>query len=668
MLGGVVAAARISLAAAILTVSPPSALPPPALPPRSLPPPPTRPLAAASGYADELLAAAAARHLAESREWRLLLHYRPRPFGGWKSEADGLGFFLAGPRGRRDPEAELEASLRALVAPEPRDESHAQCHFPARWDWLKRALSIDPARAPDRACPAFESWRTGISAEKVTLVYATAYLNSPASMYGHTFLRLARATGEGNPLLDYVVNYAADVDTDNGLVYAFKGVAGLFPGRFYVMPYYVKVQEYSNIESRDLWEYELALSPEQARRLVMHAWETRWTQFSYYFFTRNCSYQLLSLLEVANPELHLTEQFGGVVVPADTIRAVLAQPGLVRRIAARPSLVTLMKRRKSGLSSAEARLAKAWATTPAGSSPPPLPATLPRERQALIIDAADDYLRYAARKESAPTDLFKWRERQILLARGRLGVPPLALSSRPEVDAPETGHATRRLTFGAGVADQGGTFETISIRGAIHDFLDPPRGYPRDARLEMGDLRLRFENDVHRLELDRLDLVDVVSGAPIDPWVGGASWKVWFGVDNARERGCDLPGSPHAGWRCLYFGVITGGGFAARFGPRRSLLFLLLAETALDAGPAFSGDGGYRLGGGGETMLTGGAGERWRFELGARYIYYVLGARAPVLSLRVGESVALTHALALRASVETTNSYAQATGEVVVYF
>ena len=75
---------------------------------------------------------------------------------------------------------------------------------------------------------------------------------------------------------------------------------GGFPGRFYVMPYYVKVQEYSNIESRDLWEYELSLSPAQVQRLVMHAWETRTTEFDYLFLTRHCSYQLLTLLEVAD--------------------------------------------------------------------------------------------------------------------------------------------------------------------------------------------------------------------------------------------------------------------------------------------------------------------------------------------------------------------------------
>src|SRR6185295_6710766 len=93
-----------------------------------------------------------------------------------------------------------------------------------------------------------------------------------------------------------------------------------------------------------------------------------------------------------------------------------------------------------------------------------------------------------------PDDDFTRRERRMLLARGRLGLPPDATAVRPGIDAPERGHATLRLGAGAGVSNQAGTFETIAVRGAIHDYLDPSRGYPADAELEMGQLRLRFDN------------------------------------------------------------------------------------------------------------------------------------------------------------------------------
>jgi hypothetical protein len=627
---------------------------------------------AGGGYRAALIQQARANGLADSRDWQVLLHYRATMFGGWKSEADGLGFFLAGKRGKTDPAAELDATLAAFFEPPPQDPKnpdtqHPQCRFPARYAWLKRELAIDPARLADQPCPFFETWRTGMAAEAATLVYATAYLNSPASMYGHTFFRLSRATGEGNPLLDYAVNFAADVDTQNGLVYAFRGVTGGFPGRFYVIPYYVKVQEYSNMESRDLWEYELNLSPEQVARLVMHAWETRSTYFDYYFITENCSYQLLTLLEVADPSLHLVDGFSGRVVPGDTVRVVLDQPGLVRRIGARPSLVSTMSRRKEGLDSREIRGAEAWVATAPGAKPPDL-GKLPAPRQAQVIDAAYDYLRYRAGLKNEPSDDFKKRERAMLLARGRLGVPPQEVLARPGIDAPERGHATLRLGAGGGVSNVAGGFETLSLRGAIHDYLDPSRGYPEDAELEMAHLRLRFDNEARRVRVDRIDLVNILSAAPVDRWVHSASWKAWIGAENARELGCERPGSDRAGWRCLYFGVTTGGGFAARFGPRRSLLAFALAEADLGAGPAFAAGHDYRVGTGGEAGLTAEAGPLWRFELGGRYIYYLLGERRAGLRARAAQSLSIGDGLALRFAVETAGSYAQAATELLGYF
>ena len=614
------------------------------------------------------------KRLAESREWQVLLHYRPTLLGGWESQADGLGFFLAGKAGKTHPAAELEATLAAFFEPAVRDAMnpetmHPQCRFPARYVWLKHELTAD-ASAPwaDQPCPLLDTWRTGISAEAATLVYATAYLNSPASMYGHTFLRLSRATGEGNPLLDYAVNFAADADTKNGLVYAVRGVGGGFPGRFYVVPYYVKVQEYSNMESRDLWEYELALTHDEVQRLVLHAWETRTTYFDYFFFDENCSYQLLTLLEAADPGLRLVDRFGGRVVPADTIRAVLDQPGLVRRLVSRPSLVSLMTERKARLDGREIHAAEDWARSPPEGAAPNL-GGVPVDRQAQVIDAAYDYLRYREGFKSAePSDEFKKRERRMLLARGRLGVPPQEVVARAAVDAPERGHATLRLAVGAGFSEAGGAFETLAIRGAIHDFLDPSEGYPGNAQLEMGNVRARFDNRSRRLRLDRADLVNILSAAPIDRWVHSISWKAWLGVENARELGCERPESDRAGWRCLYAGGTVGGGFATRFGPGRRFLTFAFAETDVGVGPAFAAGHDFRAGAGGEGGFIGEAGSVWRFQLGARYIYYALGDTGPGLRTRVAQSFAIGNGLALRLAVDTANTYAEASTELVGYF
>jgi hypothetical protein len=115
-----------------------------------------------------------------------------------------------------------------------------------------------------------------------------------------------------------------------GLDYPVRGIFGGYRGQFSTVPYYLKVQEYRDIENRDIWEYRLNFNEQQIRRLLMHAWELGHASFDYFFFKENCSYHLLSLLEYADPSLHLTERFRFWTVPADTVRVLAAEPGLVR--------------------------------------------------------------------------------------------------------------------------------------------------------------------------------------------------------------------------------------------------------------------------------------------------------------------------------------------------
>src|SRR5262249_48813374 len=153
-------------------------------------------------------------------------------------------------------------------------------------------------------------WRSQMDPDSITLIFASYYLNNPASMYGHTFLRLnKKGRSDKDRLLDYVVNFAAVTDSNNGIMFAIRGLMGGYSGKFSTLPYYMKVQEYNNLESRDLWEYTLTFTPAELERLVRHLWEMGSAEMDYYFFNRNCSYQLLPLLEVARPSLHVADPF-----------------------------------------------------------------------------------------------------------------------------------------------------------------------------------------------------------------------------------------------------------------------------------------------------------------------------------------------------------------------
>ena len=147
-------------------------------------------------------------------------------------------------------------------------------------------------------------------------------------MFGHTLMKLEGRNGHSN-----AINYSAVFDdAENSLLYAARGVAGGYIGVFAMAPYNEKIDEYSRIENRDLWEYPLLLEPDELRRLLLHLWEMREVEFDYYFFDENCSYQLLTLLDVARPDLHLLAPFPRMiyphVIPIDTVRA-LKRGGLI---------------------------------------------------------------------------------------------------------------------------------------------------------------------------------------------------------------------------------------------------------------------------------------------------------------------------------------------------
>ena len=235
----------------------------------------------------------------------------------------------------------------------------SQCAFIARYQWLKEQLAFDDRRLPRLTCERFQTWYEELHPEAISLIFPSAYMNNPASMFGHTFLRIDRkGQTESTRILAYTINYAARVPADAGLEYVFKGVFGGYHGYFSTVPYYMKVQEYRDIDNRDIWEYSLRFNPGQIRALLMHTWELGSGYFDYYFFKENCAYHILSLLEVADPTLHLTDQFVFWTIPVDTIRLVTGQNHLVKDITFRPSRSTQVKRKRESLTSAEEGLAE----------------------------------------------------------------------------------------------------------------------------------------------------------------------------------------------------------------------------------------------------------------------------------------------------------------------
>lgn len=526
---------------------------------------------AEAAYLAELWARADAADLASRREWRTLLHYRPVVHGeGVISDADDPRFFLA-PTGPTDPRAELAATLRAFFteASVGGDPQPAQCAFIARYRWLKAELDFDDRRLPPQPCERFQQWFRELNAAAATLIFASAYLNNPASLFGHTLLRLdRRGQTEQTRLLAYAINYAAAADADsNPLMYAIDGVAGGFKGKFDVQPYYKLVRTYSDLESRDLWEYRLNLSESQLRRLLEHVWELRGIEFDYYFFKENCAWQLLTLLEATDPALHLSDAFTGWTLPADTIRRLVQQPGLVGEAVARPARGTVIQRRYQALTSSEQRLARRLWQDPRIAAAPEFTRLAP-ERQALLLELALDQRQsqradQPAQGDQPPPDPGAHR---LLTARQALPVAAAPVIIKPFATRPETGHASRRLGVGLGQRD-GAAFVELNARASYHDLLEADAGYTPDAQIELLSLAVRHYPERGGLALDRLTVLDITSLRPFNPLTPRPAWRIHAGWTTLPRADCldcrafrlsgglGLAAETHWPWRTLWFGL-----------------------------------------------------------------------------------------------------------------
>ncbi|HEY6084203.1 MAG TPA: DUF4105 domain-containing protein [Nitrospira sp.] len=588
-------------------------------------------------YADELVARARAMKLADEREWHLLLHYRSNVFHGYESEQDDEGFFMS-QRGKHDPDAELEASIRQMFSDESvgKSKQPAQCSFIARYHWLKDRLNIDDARLPSIECERFNNWLEELAPQSVTLIFASAFLNNPASMFGHTFFRIDRkGQTEQTRLLAYTINFAADVPSDEGPLFPIKGIFGGFKGNFSTPPYYLKVLEYRDIENRDIWEYRLNLTDRQLRRFLEHAWEMGNASFDYYFFKENCSYHLLTLLEYADPALHLTDQFLFWTVPADTVRLVASQPGLVSDVAYRPSRSNVIRRKRESLPREERVLAQRLAQNQQVLTDASF-VRLGLSKQAFLLDLASDYLRYKIDTSDPPPPELKERNRQILAARSQLRIPSPEFRVAPFAQQPELGHKTSRASIGGGWRNND-TFEELSVRAGYHDLLDPERGYTPDAQIEIASVTARHYNRADQTRIERATLADIVSLSPVDAAFHAPSWKINVGMQTIKHNTCQLCSN----------GVVNGGVGAAlesRWVNRE--VWFAFAEAEANYSKAY--EERHRVGGGGTAGMLIDFTERWKLMASGSYLKYALGEKSDDFRWFVGQRFTLAQNWALR--------------------
>jgi hypothetical protein len=471
----------------------------------------------------------------QMKYWHKLLHYRPNALGKYVSEVDSLDFFVAA-NGKRSPKKEFHRFVEILNSAQAQEYV---CKFPLRYRWLKSQIQNNWDYTTE-SCEIYNSFVQKLDAKSLSLVFSSFFINNPGSTFGHTFIRIGRYKEfRSNELLDNAINFAAQEAKDNMVMYMLKGLAGFYPGRFSVVPYYYKIREYNDHEFRDIWDYDLGLNQEQINRVIDHVWEMGNTHFDYYYFTENCSYHVLGLLNVAYDDVDILSGLSPFyVLPIDTIKE-MQNLGLVKERKVRVSAYRKLLKETDNFNAKKLNTVKAVALNSKEAQSQIMNAYQGKE-QADLLDASISAIDYLKAEKILLNEEQATNERRDLLML-RADNPQISenlIFDEKVMQAPDDAHNSSRLGVSLGDRYRHGTFTNLEWRAAQHDILDPSQGHLKYSQVVMFDTRLRFQSihfDEQKLILDRFRMVDLKKYQPSDFWNSSVSFDLAAGLDQRRD-------------------------------------------------------------------------------------------------------------------------------------
>ncbi len=532
-----------------------------------------------------------ADNLAQHTTWRRLLYFVDDKKGIFakntnKSLIDNPAFFLAA-NGQQDSATELDATLLALAqeltTPTSNNKRVAAdnsvlCQFPARVKWLTDTLNIDDSNL-QIDCPKLDAWMAMLAPEALSVTFAQEYLDNPISAFGHTLLRIdspASAKDFDQIHHAYALNDTVDGDkSDNFGIFAVKALSGGYNNIIEIDPYPKKIADYLQVDERDTWTYQLALTPSEVQQIILHVWETKDLALPYYFTTDNCASEILRLVDTVRPDQHLLSQLPYVVVPAD--------------------VVNLFKK--------EALLASSR-YTPADSSVRQVQLNLAK-KQAAIDKKQLGYK--ALDKDELNTIKSAQLNASSSMSADAKSLLPLAIA--PSDNNPLDRHPLQRAHIGVG-QNGDNSYIDVGVRAGFHDTLDRTAGFDQFFDLEGIKATLRFydkdDNSNHdspkSVELQNFTLLRGRSYNPVNSAEKGKTWGA--SIEGTRIN----DGSQQGGTGHLVASTTLEYGKSWAFGtPRMDASGLMSGEMppqlcyALATGAVQGGRGinkGYRVGAG----------------------------------------------------------------------
>lgn len=494
------------------------------------------------------------RDFANSKRWLRALHYA-QDASGFKSRIDQADFFLT-ETGKTDPYEELIETIHRINHREKWRGEYLSCTHPYRYRLVTEA---GLASRILEECPRLNFFKEDLGNDGISIVFVSQYADNPSSIMGHLFLQFSnhKKQVEGRPVhyLNHTVNYAAGIPTGTSTFnYVISGITGGFFGHYTLYQFSDMIEKYNNAESRDLFSYQLDLTPHEIELTIEHVWELlEYGAQEYYFFDENCAFQVLAIIEAIKPNFGLTAKLPFYTTPIDVLK-IIAESRLIRKVLFTPSLFQRISDKKVSLTADEQDQYDQYLSHDIGSDQISKPLVAELLIDQMNFDKHESHGKIKSQE--------KKRYFSLLLARSKLGESTPAVNHSEKV-SPHLSHGSSRLSVGYGRnAEQG--YSMITFRPAIHDLYSRPDGYQRHSAFEFFTMSVRLYQEEKKPTLDYLQLLNIGKLTGLHDFSRFA-WHFDYKLKN-RFPGCQVCLQPH---------FFNGIGFSREVIPKKLDFYLL---------------------------------------------------------------------------------------------
>lgn len=441
--------------------------------------------------------------LYDNKDWLNLNHYKKSLLNDYKSIIVNNDFFIS-KNGRTNPKEELIETIKSFYDIKELNDNHSLCKYPARLELLNKYLHFE--NLPRAECKEYEEFFNEINPESLSIIFPTSYMNNPASMFGHTLIKI---NGEDKTSLNsIIINYGADTQGEiSGIIFAFRGVFGLYYGFFSAMAYYRMINLYNNTENRDIWEYDLNFNKKQSIYYTKHIWELIHSKSRYYFFKQNCSYYILETLNILVDD-DLTKDFNFYTAPIETIK-LLKNKNFITDINYRPSLQKQIQQNDNK------NIKKIL------------------KNQDCVDCNYNDYetayklLQYKKSKGKITLKDYRKTSFRILKELNNKQDNFQNKEIKQPAFSPEYGHnfTKMKLLYNKDFLD-------LELKLAYHELIDSSIGFNFGSEINFFDLGLRYNYEDKDIELEKFNFLNIKSLALHDNFFKPTSFSVLFGINN----------------------------------------------------------------------------------------------------------------------------------------